>query len=54
MALDTIVNENKEIIAYKQISLIYMRVKNLIPSQFYDKKQHSKTYDGEYLIEWII
>jgi CRISPR-associated protein Cas5, N-terminal domain len=54
MALDTIVNENKEIIAYKQISLIYMGVKNLIPSQFYDKKQHSKTYDGEYLIEWII
>jgi CRISPR-associated protein Cas5t len=54
MALDTIVDENKKIIAYKQISLIYMGVKNLIPSQFYDKKQHSKTYDGEYLIEWII
>ncbi|MFP3159584.1 MAG: CRISPR-associated protein Cas5 [Hydrogenobaculum sp.] len=54
MALDTIVDENKKIVAYKQISLIYMDVKNLIPSKFYNKKQHSKTYDGEYLIEWII
>jgi len=54
MALDTIVDENKKIIAYKPISLIYMNAKNLIPSQFYDKKQHSKTYDGEYLIEWIV
>jgi len=53
MALDTVVDENKKIIGYKQISLIYLNVKNLIPSQFYDNKQHSKTYDGEYLIEWI-
>jgi len=45
MALDTVVNENKEIIAYKQISLIYLNARDL---------KHSKTYDGEYLLEWII
>jgi len=54
MALDTVVNENKEIIAYKQISLIYLNAGSLKPSKFYDKKKHSKTYDGEYLLEWII
>jgi len=53
MALDTVVDENKKIIDYKQISLIYLDVKNLIPSQFFAKKKHSKIYDGEYLIEWI-
>jgi len=53
MALDTIVDENKKIIDYKPISLIYLDVKNLLPSRFYTKKKHSTTCDGEYLIEWI-
>ena len=53
MALDTVVDENKKIVGYKPISLIYLDVKNLIPSRFHTNKKHSKTYDGEYLIEWL-
>jgi len=54
MALDSVVDETKKIVAYKPISLIYLDVKKLIPSRFDDNKKHSKTYDGKYLIEWII
>ncbi len=45
MALDTVVNEQKEIISYKPINLIYLNIDNI--------KDHIKSYDGEYLINWI-
>ena len=45
MALDTVINEQKEIIGYKPINLIYLNIDNI--------KDQIKTYDGEYLINWI-
>ena len=45
MALDTVVNEQKEIIGYKPINLIYLNIDNI--------KDYIKSYDGEYLINWI-
>ena len=45
MALDTVVNERKEIIGYKPINLIYLNTDNI--------KDQIKSYDGEYLINWI-
>lgn len=45
MALDTVVNQQKEIIGYKPINLIYLNIDNI--------KDHIKSYDGEYLINWI-
>lgn len=45
MALDTVVNDKKEIIGYKSVNLIYTSVRQL--------SKTCKTFDGEYLIEWI-
>jgi len=45
MALDTVINEQKEIIGYKPINLIYLNIDNI--------KDQIKSYDGEYLINWI-
>ncbi|MGC9007022.1 MAG: CRISPR-associated protein Cas5 [Sulfurihydrogenibium sp.] len=45
ISLDTIVNEKKEIIGYKYVNLIYTSVFNLL--------KDSKTFDGQYIIEWL-
>jgi CRISPR-associated protein Cas5t len=45
MALDTEVDENKKIIGYKPINLIYLNAKNL--------KKSAKIFDGEYLVEML-
>ena len=45
MALDTIVNEEEEIIGYKPINLVYIDINSM--------KNNIKIGDGEYLIQWI-
>ena len=45
MALDTKVDDNKEIVGYIPVNLIYISTRKLSKS--------AKTFDGEYLIEWI-
>jgi len=45
MALDTIVNSKKEIVGYKQISLVYMKANRA--------KEHIKIFDGKYLVSWL-
>ena len=45
MALDTKVDDNKEIVGYIPVNLIYISTRKLSKS--------AKVFDGEYLIEWI-
>jgi CRISPR-associated protein Cas5t len=45
MALDTKVDDNKEIVGYIPVNLIYISTRKLSKS--------AKTFDGKYLIEWI-
>ena len=45
MTLDTEVDENKNIVGYKPINLIYLNTRNL--------KKSAKIFDGEYLVEFI-
>jgi CRISPR-associated protein Cas5t len=45
MALDTVINDKKEIIGYKSINLIYTRARRLA--------KDCRLFDGKYLIEWL-
>lgn len=45
MALDTVVNDKKEITGYQPINLIYTSVRKIA--------KDCKIFDGEYLVEWV-
>ncbi|NPA54461.1 MAG: hypothetical protein GXO21_07330 [Aquificae bacterium] len=45
MSLDSEIDENKNIVGYKSIHLLYLNAQNL--------KRDIKIFDGEYLINWL-